>query len=164
MKSLHYGKAREKIVVGELLRCNLDVYLPIVDDRGIDCVIRLDDGDYIELQIKSSSDKANKGSAGLFTGLKIPVPRKNYFFLFYVALAGVSGTYWLFQSTEIVKLATAANVKNVYKYDTGYEIDLTGNAQKKGGVYPKPQFSKYEVNVSDFIVSIGELIGHEYNV
>ncbi|MCG9127275.1 hypothetical protein JT359_06685 [Candidatus Poribacteria bacterium] len=147
MNSFHYGKSREKIVIGELLRHNLDVYLPIVDDRGIDCVIRIAEENYIELQIKSSSNKIkNKGSAGLFAGLKIPVPRTSYFFLFHVAEAGDNGTYWLFPSIDIDKFAKNKNVSNVYLYSHGYDIQLTGNDQKKGGVYPKPQFSEYEVD------------------
>ena len=147
MNNFRYGKSREKIVIGELLRHNLDVYLPIVDDRGIDCVIRSNDGNYIELQIKSSSEKvSNKDNAGRFTSLKIPDPSETYFFLFFVADAGDHGTYWLFSSIEIDKMARDSNISNVKTYSYGYDIDLTGNDQKKGGVFPKPQFSKYEVN------------------
>lgn len=146
LTSFHYGKSREKIVIGELLRLNLDIYLPIVDDKGIDCVIRSDEGNYIELQIKARSKKVdNKNNAGTFTGLKISVPSETYFFLFYSAEAGNSGTYWLFPSIELVELARDKNVPNVHEYPNGYEIHLTGNSQKKGGVYPKSQFSDYEV-------------------
>jgi len=47
------GKIGEYQFIGELLRRNLDVYLPIADIRGIDCVVRSKTGKYIEIQVKT---------------------------------------------------------------------------------------------------------------
>jgi len=46
------GKEGELKVIGELLRQGFDVYLPLVDIGGIDCVIKTDVG-YREIQIKT---------------------------------------------------------------------------------------------------------------
>lgn len=35
-----FGKRQEYVVIAELLRPGLDVYATLVDDQGIDCVIR----------------------------------------------------------------------------------------------------------------------------
>jgi hypothetical protein len=53
---MRLGKASEMIVFGELLRRGLDVYLPAVDDRAVDMIIRVerpDDVRHIEVQVKS---------------------------------------------------------------------------------------------------------------
>lgn len=47
------GKIGEYQFIGELLRRNLDVYLPIADIRGIDCIVRSRTGKYIEIQVKT---------------------------------------------------------------------------------------------------------------
>jgi hypothetical protein len=49
------GKRAELLVMAELLRQGLDVYQPLVDDRGIDCIVRIPrEGGalYYEIQIK----------------------------------------------------------------------------------------------------------------
>jgi len=55
-KQMRLGKASEMIVLGELLRRGLDVYLPAVDDRAVDMIIRVERPDgvrHIEVQVKS---------------------------------------------------------------------------------------------------------------
>lgn len=46
------GAVGENIVIGEFLKRKFDVYLPVVD-RGIDCIIRSEAGNYYEIQIKT---------------------------------------------------------------------------------------------------------------
>ena len=128
------GKRQEYVAIAELLRRGFDIYIPVVDDQGIDCVIRRGDKDYVELQIKARSEDCQPKNAGKFTGLKIPEPRENYFFLLYSHQAQ---TCWVFCSTELVALATENNVGT-------YEITLTG--VKKGKAYAFPQYSEYENN------------------
>lgn len=53
---LRKGKSSELIVAGELLRHNLDVYMPCVDDKAIDLVIRVENKDkvtFYDVQVKS---------------------------------------------------------------------------------------------------------------
>lgn len=39
------GKRLEFYVISELLKRGFDVYMTLVDDKGIDCIIRLDKKD-----------------------------------------------------------------------------------------------------------------------
>ena len=114
------------------------MYIPVVDDQGIDGVIRRGDKDYVELQFKACSEDCLPKNAGKFTGVKIPEPRENYFFLLYSHQAK---TCWIFRSTELVALA----LPNKTEDNVGtYEITLTG--LKKGKAYAFPQYSEYENN------------------
>jgi hypothetical protein len=47
------GKFAEYLVKMELTSYGLDVYTTEVDDKGIDCIIRLNENKYIDIQIKS---------------------------------------------------------------------------------------------------------------
>ena len=53
--SAGFGKRIEFWVVGLMLKQGLDVYLPLVDDDGIDAVIKRPDGSFVEVQIKARS-------------------------------------------------------------------------------------------------------------
>lgn len=80
--SMNLGKEFELRLLARLLKNNREfrkqwgIFCPIVDDNGIDCVVRMVSGDYIELQIKARATKK------LFTIGKF-TPRPNYFFVFF---------------------------------------------------------------------------------
>jgi hypothetical protein len=62
-----FGKRQEYIAVAELLRHGYDVYMTLVDDQQIDCVVRLEvdfHPVYIDVQIKARSADAKQ--AGTF--------------------------------------------------------------------------------------------------
>lgn len=71
------GKIGEYQFIGELLRRNLDVYLPIADIRGIDCVVRSQTGKYIEIQVKT---RVTTGVGKEIFEVKEFEPRGNFFF------------------------------------------------------------------------------------
>lgn len=48
--SAGFGKRMEYNLVGKMLMEGLDVYLPLVDDHGVDCIIKREDGTFIEIQ------------------------------------------------------------------------------------------------------------------
>ena len=50
-----FGKRQEFVVIAELLKHGFDVYLTLVDDQGIDCVVRLNETKYLDIQIKARS-------------------------------------------------------------------------------------------------------------
>ena len=50
-----FGKRMEFSILAEILAEGLDIYTPLVDDNGIDAVIRKEDGSFIEIQIKARS-------------------------------------------------------------------------------------------------------------
>src|SRR5206468_12554643 len=84
-----FGKRQEYIAVAELLRHGYDVYMTLVDDQQIDCVVRLEVDShpvYIDVQIKARSAGAKQ--AGTFAALAVRDPRPNFMFVFYSECAG----------------------------------------------------------------------------
>lgn len=63
---LKFGKRQEFAVISRLLKEGCDVYLPLVDERGIDCVIRKDRGRYLDVQIKARSGNCRPESIAGF--------------------------------------------------------------------------------------------------
>ena len=85
--SAGFGKRMEYNLVGKMLMEGLDVYLPLVDDHGVDCVIKKEDGTFIEVQIKARSNEVTEGDAALFAAITHELT-ENFFFVFFVALNG----------------------------------------------------------------------------
>ena len=81
--SAGFGRRMEYWIIGRMLKEGLDVYVPLVDDFGIDAIIRKRDDTFIELQIKARSSTVIPGDAALFSAISHPLVRKNYFFIFY---------------------------------------------------------------------------------
>ncbi len=133
-----FGKRQEYIAIAKLLQRGFDVYMPLVDDQQIDCVIRRGDHDYLDVQIKSRSRDCKPIDAGRFSAMTIPYPREKYFFLFY---SEYINTYWMFPSQQLVEAAS----QNRSGKDKGkYSINLTGF--KGGEVYALKRFCQYQDN------------------
>ena len=137
-----FGKRQEYIAVAELLRRDFDVYVTLVDDQQIDCVIRLDDDAgpprYLDVQIKARSFDAKH--AATFAALQIRNPRQNFWFIFY---SEVVGTYWVMPSEDVVRLS---NKNKGGKTGDGrnkgkFTIKLANLTQN--GWTPRPKFSHY---------------------
>lgn len=78
--SASFGKRQEYVAVAELLRRGHDVYMTLVDDQQIDCVIRQEkDGvlRYLDIQIKARSNDAK--NAATFSAMEVRQPRENFF-------------------------------------------------------------------------------------
>lgn len=99
-----FGGRIEYWVVGEMLRQGLDVYRPLVDDMGIDAIIRKKDGSFLEVQIKARSDDTKPEFAAGFAGIKCE-QSGNYWFVFYSSQMGEKGTMWLMTAEEFRKHA-----------------------------------------------------------
>ena len=133
-----FGKRQEYIAIAKLLQRGFDVYMPLVDDQQIDCVIRRGDRDYLDVQIKSRSRDCKPVDAGRFSAMTIPCPREKYFFLFY---SEHINTYWIFPSQQLVKVASQnRSGKNKGKYS----INLTGF--RDGVVRASERFCQYQDN------------------
>ncbi len=91
-----FGKRQEYSVVAELLKRGFDVYMTLVDDQGIDCVVRLDPEHYIDVQIKARSKQAKQWGTFAAMGFE---PRPNLFFIFYTEK---NDTFWVFPSNELI--------------------------------------------------------------
>ena len=63
-----FGKRIEYSIIAEMLKDGMDVYVPLVDDNGIDAVVRKSDGSFVEVQIKARSAEVNPGDEALFAG------------------------------------------------------------------------------------------------
>lgn len=137
--SASFGKRQEYIAVAELLRRGFDVYMTLVDDRQIDCVVRLDRRKpvYIDVQIKARSREAK--NPGTFAAMKILKPRPNFFFIFYSEAAGA---YWVMPSKDVVR---QANVGKSGANKGKYRIVFT-NTHRNGAVVPRPKFEYYKDN------------------
>lgn len=141
--SASFGKRQEFVAISELLRRGFDVYLTLVDDLQIDCVVRqVVNGEpvYLDVQIKARSFKANKRNAGTFSALEVRNPRKNFFFIFYSEQAAA---YWIMPSLDLVK---EANRNKTGTNKGRYRIVFTNHSQKTGEVRPRPRFDRYRDN------------------
>ncbi len=67
--SAGFSKRIEFWLIGKMMKEGLDVYVPLVDDFGIDAVIRKSSGEFVELQIKASSMSVKFGAAALFAAI-----------------------------------------------------------------------------------------------
>ncbi len=137
-RSMSFGKRQEYSAVAELLKRGFDVYMTLVDDQQIDCVIRKADGrGYLDVQIKARSKDCAAKNAGRFAAMQIPDPRPSYFFIFYSEQANMT---WIIPSLELVKLAS----QNKRGENKGkWSINLTG-FKKGSGVYPLLKFKRFE--------------------
>jgi len=79
-----------------MLELGLDVYQTLVDDKGIDCIVRKDANTYYEVQIKARSRQAR--NPGYFVLSQLLQPRPNYFFILY---AEKVDKFWVIPSEHI---------------------------------------------------------------
>jgi hypothetical protein len=103
-----FGKRQEYSVIAELLKRNFDIYTTLVDDKGIDCIIRLNDKKYLDIQIKARSETAKQWSR--FAALSFTT-RKNFFFIFYTEK---NKRFWVIPSKNVKRLGSK-NKSGKYK-------------------------------------------------
>ncbi len=138
--SAGFGKRMEYNLVGKMLMEGLDVYLPLVDDHGVDCIIKRADGSFIEIQIKARSNEVTDGDAELFSAITHELT-PNFYFVFYSERLD---SMWIMSSEEFLKeCVTNKNGKNKGKrsiWFNGNKKDRTTGIKKE---YCKKQFEKY---------------------
>ena len=138
--SAGFGKRMEYNLIGKMLMEGLDVYLPLVDDHGVDCVIKKPDGTFIEIQIKARSNEVAAGDAALFAAITHDL-RKNFYFVFYSERLD---TMWIMSSEEFLQECVTNKMgKNTGKrsiWFNGNRIDHNSGKKKE---YCKKQFEKY---------------------
>jgi hypothetical protein len=126
------------------LREGLDVYVPLVDDIGVDAVIRKSDNSFIEVQIKARSREVKFMSAALFAAIDHPLPRKNYYFVF---RSERLDKMWIMSSEELMEQST--QIKN--GPNKGLRaIWLNGTKINKAtgqrAEYPRAKYNKFIAN------------------
>ncbi len=138
--SAGFGKRMEYNLVGKMLMEGLDCYLPLVDDHGVDCVIKKPDGTFIEIQIKARSREVNDGDAALFSAI-VHEPQPNFYFVFYSERLDLM---WILSSEEFLKeCVTNKTGKNVGKHSIWFNGNRIDKATGKKKEYCKDQFKKY---------------------
>lgn len=133
--SAGFGKRIEYWVIGLLLKEGYDVFIPLVDDHGIDAIIRGDHGKIIDLQIKARSNDVKMGNAALFAAMEHPEVRENYYYLFY---SERMDTMWLMSSRDYIDHA----VQNKSGKNAG-KRSIWLNGTRKGIEYPKEKFLQW---------------------
>lgn len=135
-----FGKRIEYWVAGLMIKEGIDVYMPLVDDKGIDIIVRRKDGTFIEVQVKARSKDVIPGDAALFAAITHE-QRDNYYFVFYSERLDM---FWIMTSEEFIK----ESIQNKTGKNKGKRgIWFNGRRKnKKTGEYRehcKPQFKKY---------------------
>ncbi|WP_288559698.1 hypothetical protein [uncultured Victivallis sp.] len=137
--SAGFGKRIEFYIIGQMLREGLDVYIPLVDDNGIDAVLRKEDGTYVEIQIKARSENVQKGHEALFAAVSHEY-RKNYWFIFY-SEGFPEPVTWVLSSKEFI----AESRQNKSGQNIGKRT-IWFNGKKNGVSYVHDRFMKYKVS------------------
>lgn len=143
--SAGFGKRMEYYLIGQMLMEGLDCYVPLVDDHGVDCVIKREDGVFVEVQIKARSKDVADGDAALFAAITHELT-PNFYFVFYSERLE---KMWIMSSEEfLAECATNKTGKNKGKRSIWFNGNKTDKetGQKKEYVYPR--FEKYAC--SDF--------------
>jgi hypothetical protein len=138
--SASFGKRQEFSAIAELLKRGYDVYVTLVDDQQIDCIVRLEREPfpvYVDIQIKARSKNAK--NPGTFAAMEIRKPRQNFFFIFYSEAAN---RHWIMPSLEVARLA---NRGKSGKAIGRYRIVFT-NTSVKREVRPRPKWDKWMDN------------------
>jgi hypothetical protein len=110
--SASFGKRQEFGAIAELLRRGYDVYVTLVDDQGIDCVVRQGPREFYDIQVKARSRESKAGKVGHFPLLDCSNPRENYVFIFFAEGVGERGRYWVIPSTTIVQPGFSTSLKS----------------------------------------------------
>lgn len=140
-----FGKREEFTAIADLIRRGYDTYVTLVDDQGIDCVIRQGPEKYFDIQIKARSKNCVPRNAGFFPLLHIKNPRKSYVFIFYsemCELNGKAGVYWVIPSDKIAE-PRFGNVLKSGKNKGKFRLHLTNHSRKTEKVTPRPKYIEY---------------------
>jgi len=134
-----FGKRIKFFVIGRTIKEGLDLYIPLVDDNAIDCVVRREDKSFVEVQIKARSKDVKFGDGALFAAIPHEY-RENYWFIFY---SEHLNTTLILSSKEFIKESN----QNKKGRNAGLR-SIWFNGTKTKEEYIKSRFTKYIV--SDF--------------
>jgi hypothetical protein len=81
--SSRFGKHVEHHIISLMLKEGLDVYLPIMDNNGVDMVVKRPDGKFVEVQIKARSKGAK--CPAFFPDIRHDGPKSRFWFVFFIA-------------------------------------------------------------------------------
>ena len=138
--SAGFGKRMEYNLVGKMLMEGLVVYLPLVDDHGVDCVIKKENGTFIEVQIKARSNEVTNGDAALFAAITHELS-PNFYFVFYSERLN---KMWIMSSEEFLQeCVTNKKGKNLGKHSIWFNGNRIDKETGKKKEYCKEKYNKY---------------------
>ncbi|KAA6306641.1 hypothetical protein EZS27_041696 [termite gut metagenome] len=126
----------EYFVISKMLEQGLDVYIPLIDDFGVDAVVRKKDGSFIELQIKACSSDVKFGDAALFAAISHE-QRDNYYFIFFSQRLQKT---WILSSQQFI---AESNQMKTGKNEGKRSIWFNGKNTRAQTEHVKSQFDKY---------------------
>ena len=138
---LKFGKRIEYWVMSLLLREGFDVFVPLVDDHGIDAVILGSRGKAVSLQIKAVSKNVEKGTSAFFAAISHPRDKKNHYFLFYVERLDLM---WLMSSEDF--LCNSRQDRSWEKFGTR---NIRFHQIVKGKEYQNKKLCKWLITTED---------------
>ena len=138
--SAGFGKRMEYWVAGLMIKEGLDVYMPLVDDMGIDIVVRREDGTFVEVQIKARSKDVIMSNAALFSAIRHE-QRDNYYFVFYSERLDM---FWIMTSEEFIKESVQTKTgKNIGKRGIWFNGTRKNKETGERKEYCRPRFERY---------------------
>ena len=100
---LKTGKRAELMVMAQMLAEGLDVYIPLVDDHGVDAIVQWKNGPFLQVQVKATG-KDNKHPASFSIGNSSNREGKVFFALY----SGHFDTWWVMPSRVVYEHARGA--------------------------------------------------------
>ena len=112
------GKQAEFLVFGELIRRGADLYLPVID-KGIDAIIRKEDGSYLQIQVKSTEASEQ---AGWFNVWDLELYKGRNLFIVCVEMSKEPPEIWVLPSEVFMEYANVSKSKEgCNKYTLGID-------------------------------------------
>lgn len=125
MNRMKKGRFGEYLVILNLIERGFDVYPSLVDDKGIDLVIRNLEGKYLEIQIKSVWSETNKEWFQIQTPADDNLVRENFF----IICLDRSKVCWVFPSKVFFDLTYSTKSR---RKKGGFTFDLNLATKKRG--------------------------------
>lgn len=101
--SASFGKRMEYSIIGELLLQKYDVYIPLVDDHGVDAIIKKKDGTFIELQIKARSNDVKNIATFANINVKNQINDKNNHNFYFIFRSEKLNKTWVLSFNEFIE-------------------------------------------------------------
>ena len=102
-RSAAFGKRIEFWVIARMLKEDMRVYLPVVDDDAIDAIVKRENGTTALVQLKATSKTVKFGDAAGFAAIRQEQVRRDYWFVFY---SERMDKMWIMTSEEFVRAAS----------------------------------------------------------
>lgn len=135
-----FGKRMEYKIIGDMLMEGLDCYVPLVDDHGVDLVIKKQDGTFIEVQIKARGKNIRDGDAALFSAISHELT-PNYYFIFFSERMQMM---WIMSSEEFIEFSYKnKNGRNEGKRSIWLNGNKVNKDTGKKEEYCLPKFKKF---------------------